>query len=144
MGGGKEEKDKIDSLKQQCHKLGIDRLTHFQEAVAQSELPLYYSAADLCVLPSRYETFGLVALEALACGTPVIASKTGGMAEVIKTRAGILLEEPSAARLASIISGVLNDPALLNGMAAQAREAVSNLSWDMTVKNIAAQYERLT
>ncbi len=144
VGGGKEEKDKIDSLKQQCRKLGIDRLTHFQEAVAQSELPLYYSAADLCVLPSRYETFGLVALEALACGTPVIASKTGGMAEVIKTQAGILLEEPSPARLASIISEVLNDAALLNGMAAHARESVLNLSWDMTVKNIAAEYERLT
>lgn len=143
VGGGKEERDKIDSLREQSRQLGIGHLTHFQEAVPQSELPLYYSAADLCVLPSRYETFGLVALEALACGTPVIASKTGVMAELIKTQAGILLEEPSPANLASIISGVLDDGTLLKGMASNARQAVLNLGWDLVVKRIMEEYRGL-
>lgn len=143
VGGGKEERDKIDNLRQQSQKLGIGHLTHFQEAVPQSELPLYYSAADLCVLPSRYETFGLVALEALACGTPVIASKVGVMAEVIKTQAGILLEEPSSARLASILAGVLDDRALLKDMSVHAREAVLNLGWDLVVRKITDEYRKL-
>ncbi len=142
-GGGKEERDKVNSLRQQCGSLGVYHLTYVQEAVPQSDLPLYYSAADLCVLPSRYETFGLVALEALACGTPVIASKVGVMAEVIKTRAGLLLEEHSSARLASILSGVLDDGDLLKEMAARARESVLNLGWDMVVKKIADEYRRL-
>lgn len=143
VGGGKEEKEKIDSLKQQCRKLGIGPISHFQEAVDQGRLPLYYSAADLCVLPSRYETFSLVALEALACGIPVIASKVGIMAETIKTHAGILLEEPSAEKLASILCRVLDDSELLKEMAACAREAVQNLSWDMTVKKTVDAYRSL-
>lgn len=143
VGGGKGEEDKINSLRQKSHELGIDDLTHFQYAVAQSKLPLYYSAADLCVLPSRYETFGLVALEALACGTPVIASKVGVMAEAINTPAGILLDEPSPASLASTITGLLEDNASLKMMASQSRKAVVNLSWDRAAEKIIAEYKKL-
>ena len=56
----------------------------FIGAVAQQELPLYYNASDVLVIPSYYESFGLVALEAMACGIPVIASRVGGLPTTVK------------------------------------------------------------
>lgn len=143
IGGGHEDRDKIDSLRRCSHKLGIEKWTHFQDAVNQSRLPLYYSAADLCVLPSRYETFGMVALEALACNTPVIASKAGVLAELIKNDAAIVLDELSPFRLASILDRVLEDKALIKRMVDKARPAVLNLSWEQAARKIAGEYERL-
>src|SRR3970282_1665259 len=81
-----------------------DRIT-FQDAVSHDDLPLYYNAADVCVVPSYYESFGLVALEAMACGVPVVASRVGGLRETVQDgQTGYLVPwrcpEPFAERLA--------------------------------------------
>ena len=78
VGGDENSGPEIARLQGVAAGLGVgDRVT-FAGAVSQDELPAYYSAADVCVLPSYYESFGLAALESLACGTPVVASRVGG------------------------------------------------------------------
>ncbi|HSX19037.1 MAG TPA: glycosyltransferase [Candidatus Saccharimonadales bacterium] len=69
----------INQLKKLAKKLEIENKISYIGLVDQKELPIYYSAADVCVVPSYYEPFGIVPLEAMACGTPVVASKTGGL-----------------------------------------------------------------
>ena len=79
----------------------------------QEELPLYYSAASVCVVPSRHESFGLVALEAMACGTPVIASDVGGLRFSVRDgRTGFLIPEGNAEALAEKMERLLSDPRL--------------------------------
>ena len=71
-------------LQQLCHDLCMDRMVVFLGKRGQDTLPYYYSAAEALVMPSHYESFGLVALEAMACGTPVIASQVGGLAFLVQ------------------------------------------------------------
>ncbi|MEI2420540.1 glycosyltransferase, partial [Arthrospira platensis SPKY2] len=67
-------------LQSLCEDLCMDRMVIFLGKRGQDTLPYYYSAADVLVMPSHYESFGMVALEAMACGTPVVASQVGGLA----------------------------------------------------------------
>ncbi len=62
-----------------CKELGLEDLVVFLGKRAQETLPYYYSAAEIVIMPSHYESFGMVALEAMACGTPVVASQVGGL-----------------------------------------------------------------
>lgn len=73
-------------LRAGARRLGIDGRLHLAGLVEHLKLPLYYNAADVTVIPSFYESFGLVALESLACGTPVVASRVGGIPELIPAR----------------------------------------------------------
>lgn len=77
VGGDGPEADTTKRLKSLAHELGIQDWVGFAGTVANRELPTYYNAADLVVLPSLYESFGLVILEALACGTPVVSTAVG-------------------------------------------------------------------
>jgi len=84
LGGDEQSRREIDRLKMKARKLGVIRRIEFREPVPQVQLPAYYSAADIFVLPSYYESFGMAALEALACGTPVVAADVGSMRTIIK------------------------------------------------------------
>ncbi len=76
-----------------AEQLNISDHLHFLGARKQSELHLYYSAADICAVPSYYEPFGIVPIEAMACGTPVVASKAGGLKyTVVENETGLLAE----------------------------------------------------
>ena len=83
VGGRPERDDELNRLESMAAELGVADKTTFAGAVKQTELPAYYSAADVFVMPSYYESFGLVALEAMACGTPVIAARVGGLKSFI-------------------------------------------------------------
>jgi D-inositol-3-phosphate glycosyltransferase len=99
-------------------------------AKPQTELPLYFAAAEACVLPSRYESFGMVALESMACGTPVIASNVGGLSYTIKEGiTGFLVPEGDAAALAERIQRVLNDSALRKKLSLEAIERARDFTW---------------
>lgn len=83
IGGDEGCRDELERLKKLSRSLLIEDSVAFLGLVSQGRLPYFYSAADLCVFPSYYESFGLVALEALACGTPVVATDVGGYKEFI-------------------------------------------------------------
>ncbi len=101
------ERHRIETL---VHNLDLTQQTLFAGRVDHNWLPWYYSAADVCVIPSYYEPFGLVAIEAIACGTPVIASKVGGLRfSVIPEETGLLVPPRDVDELAVAIARVLQN-----------------------------------
>jgi len=110
----------------------------------QNELPCYYGAADVVAVPSRYESFGLVAVEAMACGVPVVASRVGGMSFTVEEDvSGFLVPMGSAPDLAAALSRVLSDEPLRRRMAHDARVAAGRFSWPAVAAAILHVYERL-
>jgi 1,4-alpha-glucan branching enzyme len=93
----------------------------------RKDLDVLYGRARLCVVPSHYESFGLVALEAMAAGLPVVGTRTGGLPEVIEdTKTGLLVAPGDAAGLAAAITKLLRNPARAEEMGTAARERVAN------------------
>ena len=85
--GGKSSQDKdTQLLKELASQLKLSKRTHFIEAQPQYKLPMIYSAADVTVVPSYHESFGLVAVESLACNTPVVATRAGGLTTVVQNK----------------------------------------------------------
>jgi len=102
--------------------LGILDLITFLGKRDQDTLPYYYSAAEVVVVPSHYESFGLVALEAMACGTPVVASETGGLAFLVRDgETGILLEDLDPPCIAEAVERLRENTQLRNALIANAR-----------------------
>jgi len=114
IGGGKSksaqklEQPETDRLKNMIKDLELQKNVIFRGPRSQKRLAYYYSAADVCVVPSYYEPFGIVPLEAMACGTPVVASKTGGLKfTVVPEKTGYLAEPRNYQDLAEKIELVL-------------------------------------
>lgn len=123
-------------------RLGIKGQVQFLESVSQEKLLQSYSDCDLLVLPSKTEGWGLSLMEAMACGKPVVASRVGGIPELVRDGQDGLLVEPGDVRaLADSIVSVLKDPALRRRMGISGRERVSHFSWDETAKLVLAAYE---
>ncbi|MDV3000160.1 MAG: D-inositol 3-phosphate glycosyltransferase [Chroococcopsis gigantea SAG 12.99] len=143
IGGGSRpgqsdglERERIESI---VSELGLGDRTSFPGRLDQTILPYYYAAADVCVVPSHYEPFGLVAIEAMASGTPVIASNVGGLQfTVIDEETGLLFPPKDDAALAIGIDRILSNPAWRDELGQQGKERVhSYFSWD----NVALQLE---
>ncbi|NER22718.1 MAG: glycosyltransferase family 1 protein [Symploca sp. SIO1C2] len=122
------EKDRIERL---VGELGIEDITSFPGSLTGDILPAYYAAADVCVVPSYYEPFGLVAIEAMASGTPVVASKVGGLQyTVLPEETGLLVPPKNEFALAAAIDSILSNPELRNKLGFRARARVENkFSW---------------
>ena len=123
-------------LQQLRTDLGINNLVTFLGAKDQDILPYYYAAAEMVVMPSHYESFGMVALEAMAMGTPVIASEVGGLAHLVQPGVNgfhVPVHDPEA--LAARILDLLTNDALRQQLGQQARTYAKQYSWE----SIAAQ-----
>jgi D-inositol-3-phosphate glycosyltransferase len=124
---------------------GLESRVRFLGAVEHEDLADYYALADVCVMPSLTETFGLVALEAQALGTPVVASAVGGLTEVVADgQTGILVAEREPQGFADAIARLLDDPALRAQMGDAARVRAATFTWARAAARLAAIYRRVT
>lgn len=143
-GGDAQSGPYVRELEARARALGIAERVRFAGAVPQGELARYYSAADVAVLPSFYESFGLVALEAMACGTPVVASRVGGLPATIRDgENGYLVPWRTPRAFADRIGAVLVDPAHRAEMSRAALETAGRFRWERVVDEIEGLYERL-
>jgi len=122
-------------------ELGLEKLVAFLGARDQDTLVYYYSAAELVVMPSRYESFGMVALEAMACGTPVVASNVGGLAFTVQDgQTGFLVPEGDVEALAAKIRLLLKDRDLRHRLGEQAIQWARGYGWPTIARQILNLY----
>jgi len=137
VGGDASSRAEIDRLKSLARELGIGDKIDFHESVPQENLPAYYNAADVFVLPSYYESFGMAALEAMACGTPIVATPVGDWEHIIRNGLnGYTVPDNSPPHLAQALSLALSGPAF--APPAEIRSTVAGFGWEhiaeMTLK----------
>lgn len=121
--------------------LGLHGRVRFVPPQRHEQLVDYYRAADVCVVPSRTESFGLVALEAAACGTPVVASAVGGLRSLVEHgRTGFLVEGRDPADLAEPVTRILRDPDLARDLGAGAAARSRRYSWSMAAARLRRLY----
>ena len=140
IGGDEHCQTEVERLKDLSRSLKIQESVIFLGLVKQEILPFFYSAANLCVVPSHYESFGLVVLESLACGTPVVATKVGGAESVIRHgETGYVVRNNDSCHLADKIALFLSTS---NGDTdvGTVRASVVNYSWSDITEAILAEY----
>jgi D-inositol-3-phosphate glycosyltransferase len=137
-----KQRDRIGSI---VEELGLSDITSFPGGLSRDILPAYYAAADVCVVPSHYEPLGLVALEAMACGTPVIASDVGGLKyTVVPQETGLLAPPKNEAVFADAIDRLLGDSLWRQQLGHTARQRVETyFSWDRIASQLSQLYTQL-
>ena len=144
VGGDGDQDEAMIECRELAQRLGIDAQVSFVGRIPQDELPKYYSAADLMVFPSLYESFGLVALESLACGTPVVSTPVGALEHVIlQGKTGEVVTDPGPQALADGINRVLARAQEGNISAQEVRASVLNFDWAHIANAISNEYLRL-
>ncbi len=131
-------------LQELCDEFGLDNLVTFIGSQDQDSLPYYYSAAEVVVVPSHYESFGMVALEAMACGTPVVASQVGGLQFLVQdglTGYHVPGDDPVA--LAERLSELVDQPGLRLQMGERASAHARGYGWEILASQIADLYRKL-
>jgi glycogen synthase len=127
-------------LKAQATRLGLMRHGTFAGWLGDDTLHGLYRIADLCVIPSLYEPFGLVALEAMASGCPCVAADTGGLREVVTGDVGLRFRSGEAAALARTMERVLTNASLRERLVAEGREHVLRFDWSDVATRTARLY----
>ncbi|MFJ9029459.1 D-inositol-3-phosphate glycosyltransferase [Streptomyces sp. NPDC102274] len=131
------------ALREMCARLGVLDVVRFEPAVSQVELADWYRAADLLVVPSRSESFGLVALEAQACGTPVLAAAVGGLATAVRDGVtGLLVQGHEPVEYARRLLWLAGRPEAGASMGEAAVRHARGLSWDTAAERTLGVYER--
>ncbi len=137
IGGGEHSQREIEQLRKLVCDLKIQNSVNFLGLVKHAQLPYFYSAADACVVPSYYESFGLVTLESLACGTPVVATDVGNHKNVIRQgETGYVVIDNTPRHLADKIALLLSRPSTDTKSAQLIRATVSKFSWSNVAEAI--------
>jgi D-inositol-3-phosphate glycosyltransferase len=145
IGGdpNRTENEEMERLKTVRAELGITDLVTFLGAHDQDRLHHYYSAAEMVIMPSHYESFGMVALEAMACGTPVIASEVGGLAHLVRDgRTGLHVPNGDPVALAKAIARLAQDSDLRERMARMAHLYAQQYSWECIADRVLVLYSK--
>jgi D-inositol-3-phosphate glycosyltransferase len=130
VGGDEHNGHEIEQLRQLACDLNVQDAVGFWGLVKHEQLPYYYSAADVCVVPSYYESFGLVALESLACGTPVLATDVGNHRQVIREgQTGYVIADNAPHRIADRMALLLSQPRADDDMTQAIRATVAEYGW---------------
>ena len=144
VGDDNGQDREVDRLRELADTLEVGQRIDFVGRVAQEELPVYYSAADVCVVPSFYESFGLAALESMACGTPVVASRVGGLSTVVQHGStGYLKSWRCPEAFANSLEMLISSKSLQHSMGLAARRRAEAMSWDKVAEQIAGVYDAL-
>jgi D-inositol-3-phosphate glycosyltransferase len=145
VGGNPAGDPEVERLRALVTTLGLTGRVYFPGAVPQPELRSYYRGADALVVASRYESFGLAAVESLACGTPVVAAQVGGLPSIIcDGENGILVRWRCSEYFAERLDALFADPAGLAHMGANARSSVLRFDWQRVGDTVRALYQKLT
>lgn len=140
VGGDGDEAPESKFLRQKALNLGIEDKVIFAGRIEQEYLPLYYGSADVLVMASHYESFGLVGLEALACGRPVVSTPVGAMENLIQeSRAGRIVSDAAPRSLARGIESVFTDSSL--PAADEIRRSILNYGWSNVATALLGEYE---
>jgi D-inositol-3-phosphate glycosyltransferase len=125
-------------------ELNIEDRVTFVGSVAQSRLPLFYSASDVCAIPSYYESFGMVALESLACGTPIVATNVGGIKTIIRNNElGRIVSDNSPHNLAGEISELFRQSEDEAENTKTRRDTIGTFAWANIADRVLNEYNRL-
>ena len=146
VGGasGMDGDTEVDRVMNLIDELGVGAQVQFVDPQAHHILSTYYRAADVVVVPSRSESFGLVALEAAACGTPVVAAAVGGLLTLVdEGLTGYLVQGRDPSDFAARISAVLDDPALAASMAVRAAARARRYTWGFAAARLRRVYTDL-
>jgi glycosyltransferase involved in cell wall biosynthesis len=131
---------KYESIFTRIQALGLEARVHFPGYVPDEELPLWYNAGELLVFPSLYEGFGMPVIEAMACGTPVVAANRSSIPEAVGT-AGLLFDPENVDKLVERLTAVLQNPTLANRMRVDGLAHASQFSWERAGRETAAVYQ---
>jgi D-inositol-3-phosphate glycosyltransferase len=135
------EAREIGRLQHLTRRLGIADRVRFLGAVDHERLAVCYRAADVTVMPSSYESFGLVAVESLACGTPVVATRVGGLTSIVRDgETGFLVPWRDPALFADRLRTILTDQPLRARLAGRARASVERYGWEHIAEEHLALY----
>lgn len=140
--GVENQNTEIGRLQEMSKQAGLDDLVTFLGKQSQDTLPYYYSASDAVVVPSHYESFGMVALEAMACGVPVVASQVGGLAYLVQdgvTGFTVPVDDPQA--LADRLSLIFQYPDLRARLGRQAAEVAVEYAWEKIAERMIQLYD---
>ena len=136
--------EEVDRLKELATWLAIDDVVRFAPPVPSADLAQWYRAADLVVVPSYSESFGLVALEAQACGTPVVATAVGGLRTAVADGiSGVLVDGHDPKAWSSVISRLLQEPQRRVLLSMGAIEHASHFGWDATARGTLDIYDQV-
>lgn len=146
VGGpsGPHGEEAYEGLVALADALGVSQQVTMVDPQPHELLSSYYRAADVCLVPSRSESFGLVALEASACGTPVVASSVGGLRTLVDDGAtGFLVEDPGAKQFAAAVRRILDEPLAAERMSTASVLAARRYTWRSAAAALRALYEEL-
>jgi glycosyltransferase involved in cell wall biosynthesis len=137
--------DYLSILRKTADTAGVSDSVTFLDAVPNPDLVRYYACSEVFALPSYYETFSKVAVEAMACGKPVVATDAGGLREVVdQGRTGILVEFASPTKLASAIISLMQDRKMAKEMGRLGREKVEAMfTWHSVADRVKGVYDEL-
>lgn len=131
-------------IQKMCYDLTVGKMVAFLGKRSQDTLPYYYSAAEVVVMPSHYESFGMVALEAMACGTPVLASQVGGLAFLVQDGVtGYHVPDGDDEALCERLSALLGDAALRRTLGRNAVEYAQKYAWDKIAVQVLGVYRNV-
>jgi glycosyltransferase involved in cell wall biosynthesis len=122
--------------------LGLQERVQFTGYIPQADLPIVYNLASLFVYPTLYEGFGLPALEAMACGTPVVTSNVASLPEIIG-EAGVLIPPGDQQALSQALQDVLSDPGLQTHLAIKGPQQASQFTWERTARQTLQVYRQV-
>jgi len=145
IGGDGPDTPEFQNLKRLSAEFGVEKSVRFGGRIAQKDLPPYYSAADALVIPSYYESFGLVGLESLACGTPVVATRVGAMTRILESgKTGLVVADAAPRGLADNIEKIISSNATNPLLSAHAiRASVIKYGWSNVASAVVNEYETM-